>query len=171
MTLQIEKPATRHAETDIAYCETFETPLGPFSVAVDAAGAVLATAFGDVTRLVLSGREAVKDARRTGAAREQVEAYFAGTRRDFDLALEPAGTSFQQQCWRRLREVPFGTTTTYGRLAANLGTSARAVGRANATNPICLIVPCHRVIGADGSLTGYAYGLEIKRWLIEHEAS
>ena len=157
--------------TDIAYCDTFETPLGAFSVAVDETGAVLAAAFGDASALALSGREAVLDAQRTSDAREQLEAYFAGKRREFTLPLAPAATPFQQRYRDAMAHLGFSETTTYGRLAQTLGTSPRAAGRANATNPICLIVPCHRVIGSGGALTGYAYGLDLKQALLDHESS
>jgi len=91
----------------------------------------------------------------------------------FDLSLDLRGSEFQRAVWRRLTEIPFGETTTYGRLAAELGRpgAARAVGLANHDNPIAIVVPCHRVIGADGSLTGYAGGLGLKRWLLDHERS
>ncbi len=104
-------------------------------------------------------------------ARAQLEEYFAGRRRDFDLALAPQGTPFQQQVWKLLREIPYGTTTTYGALAAKLGqpTASRAVGAANGRNPIGIIVPCHRVIGSAGALTGYAGGLERKQTLLALE--
>ncbi len=134
-------------------------------------GAVLAAAFGETSALALSGREVVVDAQRTREAREQVQAYFAGERREFTLALAPAATPFQQRYREAMARLDYGATTTYGRLAQTLGTSPRAAGRANATNPICLIVPCHRIIGADGSLTGYAYGLDVKRALLEHEGA
>ncbi|MBI4625687.1 MAG: methylated-DNA--[protein]-cysteine S-methyltransferase [Verrucomicrobia bacterium] len=155
------------------FFDTFRTPLGDFSVAVDEAGAVVATAFG--ARDALGGRAGVchlmDDKSRVAAAREQVLAYFAGKRTDFDLVLAPQGTPFQQRVWAALRQIPFGETRSYGALAAQLGnpSASRAIGRANATNPICLIVPCHRVIGADGSLTGFAFGEAIKRRLLEHE--
>src|SRR5262249_27128668 len=102
---------------------------------------------------------------------KQVLDYFAGKRRDFDLELAPQGTPFQQRVWEALQRIPFGATRSYGELAAQLGNAkaSRAVGRANATNPVCVIVPCHRVIGADGSLTGFAYGENLKRKLLEHE--
>jgi methylated-DNA-[protein]-cysteine S-methyltransferase len=110
-----------------------------------------------------------QETKAAASARRQVEEYFAGTRQDFDLTLSPKGSEFQSRFWRDLAAVPFGVTTSYGVMAKDLGSSARAIGRANATNPICLILPCHRVIGADGGLTGYAYGIEIKRALLEHE--
>lgn len=106
-------------------------------------------------------------------ARAELEQYFAGERRTFTLPLAPLGTGFQRAVWRALLEIPHGVTLSYQQLAIRVGRpgAARAVGRANAHNPIAVIVPCHRVIGADGSLTGYAGGVEIKRWLLEHEAS
>lgn len=105
------------------------------------------------------------------AAREQLEAYFAGELEEFTLELAPAGTPFQQRVWRALLEIPFGTTESYGALARRIGLpqAARAVGLANGRNPISIVIPCHRVIGADGSLTGYGGGLERKRWLLAHE--
>ena len=105
------------------------------------------------------------------AAAGQLEGYFAGERHAFDLPLAPAGTPFQRRLWARLAEVPYGRTTTYGALAEALGDPrlARAVGAANGANPLPIVVPCHRVIGSDGSLTGFAGGLEAKRWLLAHE--
>lgn len=107
----------------------------------------------------------------TRDAREQLLAYFAGTRRGFDVTLGSVGTAFQKSVWSALQQIPFGETRTYGQLARELGNPAasRAVGRANATNPICVIVPCHRVIGSDGSLTGFAFGAALKQRLLEHE--
>lgn len=107
------------------------------------------------------------------AAQTQLEEYFAGVRREFDLPLAPAGTDFQQRVWRELLQVPYGRTTTYAELARRLGDpqAVRAVGRANGANPIWIVIPCHRVIGADGSLTGYAAGLEVKRCLLELEGA
>jgi methylated-DNA-[protein]-cysteine S-methyltransferase len=102
----------------------------------------------------------------------QLDEYFAGTRRHFDLALGPAGSAFELAVWRALQEIPYGETQSYGRLSKKIGhpDAARAVGLANARNPIAVIVPCHRVIGADGSLTGYGGGLERKRLLLDLEA-
>ena len=152
---------------------TFPTPLGAFSVAVDADGAVVATAFGG--RAALQRRcppcHLLVDNTRTAAARTQLRAYLAGRQRTFDLRLAPVGTAFQQSVWAALRKIPYGETLSYGELARQLGSSPRAVGRANATNPICLIVPCHRVIGADGTMTGYAFGEKIKRRLLALEGA
>jgi methylated-DNA-[protein]-cysteine S-methyltransferase len=105
------------------------------------------------------------------AAARQLKEYFAGTRREFDLPLSAAGTDFQKQVWRELTRIPFGQTRSYGQLAKRLGNpnGSRAVGLANGRNPIAIIVPCHRVIGADGSLTGFGGGIERKQWLLTHE--
>jgi methylated-DNA-[protein]-cysteine S-methyltransferase len=105
------------------------------------------------------------------AAREQLAEYFAGQRHAFDLPLRPAGTPFQRAVWDALREIPYGETAGYGELARRLGRpgAARAVGLANGRNPIAIVVPCHRVIGAAGALTGYGGGLERKRYLLELE--
>jgi methylated-DNA-[protein]-cysteine S-methyltransferase len=119
----------------------------------------------------------VRDARPADApfarVREQLEAYFAGERVEFDVPLNLDGaTPFHRSVWQHLLEIPYGTTISYGDLAAQLGkpTAARAVGAANGRNPIAIIVPCHRVIGSGGNLTGYAGGLERKRYLLRHEA-
>jgi methylated-DNA-[protein]-cysteine S-methyltransferase len=105
------------------------------------------------------------------AATRQLQEYFAGKRREFDLPLRMEGTEFQQQVWRELCKIPFGETRSYGQLAKRLNNpnGSRAVGLANGRNPIAIIVPCHRVIGADGSLTGFGGGIERKEWLLSHE--
>jgi methylated-DNA-[protein]-cysteine S-methyltransferase len=104
-------------------------------------------------------------------AARQLAAWFAGERTAFELPLRPRGTPFQLAVWRALREIPYGETRSYRELAACLGRPAavRAVGAANGRNPISIVVPCHRVVGADGALTGYAGGVERKRWLLGHE--
>jgi methylated-DNA-[protein]-cysteine S-methyltransferase len=106
------------------------------------------------------------------AAREQLDAYFAGDLHRFDLPLAPAGTPFQMRVWEELTKIPFGETISYRELAERIGSprAVRAVGLANGRNPLSIVVPCHRVIGADGTLVGYGGGLERKRWLLEHEA-
>ncbi|WP_265443334.1 methylated-DNA--[protein]-cysteine S-methyltransferase [Flexivirga meconopsidis] len=100
--------------------------------------------------------------------RRQLDEYFAGDRKAFDLPLRAHGTQFQQVVWQALREIPYGETWSYGQLAAHIGrpTSSRAVGLANGRNPISIVVPCHRVIGAGGSMTGYGGGIERKQWLL-----
>lgn len=103
---------------------------------------------------------------------KQLNEYFAGMRRDFDLPLDPVGTEFQCACWKALRVIPFGETRSYTEQAAAIGrpTAVRAVGAANGKNPISIIIPCHRVVGANGSLTGFAGGIDVKRYLLEHES-
>jgi methylated-DNA-[protein]-cysteine S-methyltransferase len=115
---------------------------------------------------------AENDSRKLAEVQRQVTEYAEGRRRDFDLELLPEGPEFDQKVWKALRDIPFGATTSYGAIAKAIGhpTAARAVGAANGANPIALIVPCHRVIGSDGSLTGYGGGLPLKRKLLEHEA-
>ncbi|HKD06971.1 MAG TPA: methylated-DNA--[protein]-cysteine S-methyltransferase [Bryobacteraceae bacterium] len=101
----------------------------------------------------------------------QVDEYFGGARAAFDLPLAPRGSAFQKRVWSELMRIPFGETISYAELARRVGRpgASRAVGRANATNPIALIIPCHRVIGSTGALTGYAFGVDLKRKLIEWE--
>ena len=116
--------------------------------------------------------DAVRDAAPFREARGQLEAYFAGERSEFALALAPTGTAFQLAVWEALRAIPYGTTISYGELARRIGNprAVRAVGLANGRNPLSIIVPCHRVIGADGTLTGYGGGLERKRFLLALES-
>ncbi len=118
--------------------------------------------------------ERVDDNPVLSAARDQLAEYFAGARTEFDLPMAPHGSEFRQQVWKALREIPYGTTTTYGAIARELGLTghgARAVGLANGSNPLAIVVPCHRVIGANGTLTGYAGGLDRKRQLLALEGA
>jgi methylated-DNA-[protein]-cysteine S-methyltransferase len=103
---------------------------------------------------------------------EQLHAYFTGQLTRFDLRLETGGTPFQRRLWQALQEIPYGQTTTYGDLAVELGVprAVRAVGAANGRNPVSIVIPCHRVVGSDGKLTGYGGGLSRKQWLLAHEA-
>jgi methylated-DNA-[protein]-cysteine S-methyltransferase len=157
------------------FYDTFPTPVGDFSVALDGGGAVIATAFGGLAELRerFSADEVVHDPVRLAAVRNEITEYFSGARQRFTLKLAGSGTPFQQNVWAELQRIPFGQTRSYGELAAALEKpgAARAIGRANATNPICLIVPCHRVIGGDGSLTGYAFGEDVKHKLLAHETA
>jgi len=116
--------------------------------------------------------EAENNSRKLAEVQRQVSEYADGKRRDFNLELAPEGPEFEKSVWAALLEIPFATTTSYGAIAKRIGnpTAARAVGAANNANPIALIVPCHRVIGADGALVGYGGGLPLKRKLLEHEA-
>jgi methylated-DNA-[protein]-cysteine S-methyltransferase len=103
--------------------------------------------------------------------KQQLSAYFAGTLNEFELPLQMQGTLFQQRIWEALKTIPYGTTISYGELAQQIGQpkASRAVGLANGRNPILIVVPCHRVIGANGKLTGYGGGIERKQWLLNHE--
>ena len=116
--------------------------------------------------------EAENNSRKLVEVQRQVTQYSDGKRQDFEFELLPDGPEFDRKVWKALVDIPFGTTTSYGAIAKTIGhpTAARAVGAANGANPIALIVPCHRVIGSDGSLTGYGGGLPLKRKLLEHEA-
>ena len=143
------------------------TPLGDALLVCDDSGALTSVAFdGPPPPGARRDPAALADAAR------QLAAYFAGELRAFDLLLAPSGTPFQREVWDALRRIPHGETRSYGDLAAQLGQpgGAQAVGAANGANPIAVIVPCHRVIGADGSLTGYAGGLHRKRALLELES-
>ena len=112
------------------------------------------------------------DAASLSAAAIQLEQYFAGERTEFDLDIELQGTQFERRVWDAVRAIPYGSTATYAEIAARIGRpgACRAVGRANALNPVAVVIPCHRVVGSDGSLTGYAGGIEMKRALLELEA-
>lgn len=130
---------------------------------------------GAAGRLAFRGGRLAADGGAAGvlrAAIEQLEAYFAGELRDFDLPLALRGTPFQRRVWAELQRIAYGQTISYGELARRIGqpTASRAVGLANGRNPIALIVPCHRVIATGGKLGGYGGGLDRKRWLLEHEA-
>ena len=148
---------------------TLSTPIGELLLIADPDGAL--------TAVHLPGRHGStagleRDDALLAPARRQLTEYFAGRRRDFDLPLRPEGAPFQLRVWERLRSIPYGETAAYGELAAELGHpgAARAVGAANGRNPLAIVVPCHRVIGASGALTGYAGGLECKRALLDLEA-
>jgi len=152
--------------------------VGEVLLVTDAAGAVRALDFADYEeRMIrLLRRHAPKamlaDGRAPEAVRTAVEAYFGGDVRALDgLTVKTGGTEFQRSVWSALRAIPAGETRSYGQLAAAIGSprAVRAAGLANGQNPIAVIVPCHRVIGANGTLTGYAGGLERKRWLLAHE--
>ncbi|MCI5107739.1 MAG: methylated-DNA--[protein]-cysteine S-methyltransferase [Pseudomonadales bacterium] len=154
------------------YYQYMETPIGKLLLA------------GDGDKLTLLGFPGGSMARRHepdwkqdpapfAEVRQQLEQYFAGQRQQFDLPLAPAGTEFQQRVWSALQEIPFGETWSYGELARHIGKpkASRAVGAANGLNPIPVIIPCHRVIGASGKLTGFGGGLETKRYLLDLESA
>ncbi|HZN38454.1 MAG TPA: methylated-DNA--[protein]-cysteine S-methyltransferase [Planctomycetota bacterium] len=151
------------------YTRSLRSPIGSLRLVVRDDGAVV--------RIHLPGEQPREDARRDdGRCDElarQLDQYFAGRRRRFDLRLLPSGTEFQLAAWRALSEIPFGETRSYQQQARLLGrpSATRAVGAANGRNPLPIVVPCHRVIGKDGSLTGFGGGLACKQWLLAHEAA
>ncbi|MDD3221333.1 MAG: methylated-DNA--[protein]-cysteine S-methyltransferase [Clostridia bacterium] len=129
---------------------------------------------GKIIKSVETFTEAVTEKTQVlGEAERQLKEYFAGVRKDFDLPLSPEGTAFFQSVWNELKEIPYGETRTYGDIAKSIGkpNAARAIGMANHHNPIMIVIPCHRVIGANGKLVGYAGGLDVKERLLEMEGS
>ena len=150
-------------------CEYFDTPLGVMRVSASDKG-ITETAFVDTTDSS-DAANAEHGNHLTSAAVNQPKEYFRGERRTFDLPLAAGGTAFRQQVWQALMTVPYGETCSYAAIAQKIGNpkAVRAVGTSNGANPIAIIVPCHRVIGANGKLTGYAGGLDRKRWLLAHE--
>ena len=154
----------------------YDTPVGNLLIEASDSG-IAAVRFPNRNgrRLTDPGRKpaALRATELLQLAAAQLREYFAGTRTTFDLPLDPQGTDFELRVWDMLREIPYGATTSYGALARRLGDIAlsRAVGAANGSNPIPIIVPCHRVIGANGDLTGFGGGLDRKRWLLEHEGA
>jgi len=152
-------------------CLRIDSPAGPLGLAADGHGLrrIQFHAPADLAWAGAGARWGGSDVLQR--AREQLEAYFEGRLRAFDLPLAPAGTAFQRQVWAALATIPWGQTRSYGELAAAIGRpgSARAVGAANGRNPLPIVVPCHRVIGADGSLTGFGGGLPAKRHLLQLE--
>jgi methylated-DNA-[protein]-cysteine S-methyltransferase len=143
-----------------------DTPIGPLLATADDAGALTGLWFDRAPEPAWERDDAPFQ-----RLHDQLGAYFAGELREFDLSMAPAGTEWQRTVWGALAEVPYGETLSYGELAAQVGrpTASRAVGAANGRNPISVIVPCHRLIGSTGALTGYAGGLERKEWLLRHE--
>lgn len=161
-----------------AYLETVISPAGPLTFAVNADGALLFLSFleGNYPTTIEEdlrheGYTCLADPDRTATARTQLLEYATGERQTFDLPVVLVGTEWQKAVWTALMKVPFGETRSYGDLARSLGRpqASRAVGRANGTNRIPLVIPCHRIVGADGSLTGFGGGLHLKTALLAHE--
>ena len=172
----------------MAFFNTIESPVGPLFLGGSAAGIhrlvflepdesrlrTVYTLTGSVEALERdAGERALRDPEAAAEDTRQLDEYFAGTRTAFDLPLAPCGTPFQLAVWEALTTIPAGETLSYGDVASMVGapSASRAVGMANGRNPIAIVVPCHRVVGADGTLTGYGGGLHRKRWLLEHESS
>lgn len=158
------------------FTTTMPSPIGPLRIAVDERGAVTRI---EMTKTPATGKakaaaalpDEVEDPKKCAHVVAQLEEYFAGKRTEFDLELATAGTEFQQKAWRALRRIPYGRTRSYQEQATKVGNprAMRAVGAANGRNPVPIVVPCHRVLGKDGSLTGFSSGTDKKRWLLEHE--
>ena len=148
--------------SQIAYCKT---PIGTAKIVGNENGISAVTVIDDAMETSTEIPENLKD------CVQQLEEYFNGTRKEFTLKLNPQGTDFQKKVWGELLKVPFGKTRTYLEQSKKLGDvkAIRAVASANGKNPIWIIIPCHRIIGSDGSLTGYAGGIWRKKWLLEHE--
>ncbi len=172
----------------MAFYTTIESPVGPLFLGGSAAGIhrlvflepdesrlrTVYTLTGSIEALEHdAGEPAEHDAGAAGEVTRQLDEYFEGTRTAFDLPLAPRGTPFQLSVWEALTTIPAGETRSYGEVASMVEapSASRAVGMANGRNPIAIVVPCHRVVGADGTLTGYGGGLHRKRWLLEHESS
>ena len=150
---------------------SIESPIGPLTIGATDLGVRFVMWYDDQRRVpeaTGAGKQAMEIIE---ATRRQLDEYFRGERTEFDLPLDPFGTPFQHAAWAALRTIAFGSTISYGEQARRLGDArkARAVGAANGRNPIGIIVPCHRVVGANGSLTGFAGGLSSKAWLLDHE--
>jgi methylated-DNA-[protein]-cysteine S-methyltransferase len=162
----------------IASLDQTDSPAGPIAFAVNEAGALVRLSFLDGYQQYSIGEELARDGYSVTPAsdltvpvREQIDAYTRGELQTFSIPVAPSGTEWQQRVWRELMNIPFGQTRSYGQIAEIVCTIAasRAVGRANATNPIPLVIPCHRVIGSNGKLTGFGGGLHLKRALLAHE--
>lgn len=162
--------------TETTFTHTYVSPLGPLTLVASDAGLRAVLWSGDdparagLARPLPDGEAGAAPV--LAVAARQLDAYFAGSLTSFDLPLDLHGTPFQLQAWLALADIPYGETRTYAEQAARLGRPAafRAVGAANGRNPLSIVLPCHRVIGSDGSLTGFAGGLDAKRWLLAHEA-
>ena len=156
------------------HARTLPSPIGLLRLVVDDVGRLLRIHLpGDAVALVAPPAERYEPGDCCDRAARQLIEYFDGARREFDLELAPTGTPFQLRSWRALQQIPFGETRNYQQQALAIGkpTAMRAVGAANGKNPLPIVVPCHRVIGKDGSLVGFGGGLSCKRWLLAHEAA
>lgn len=166
-------PSLHHPSDDTLHRVIVDSPVGPLTITASDRGlrAIAFPARDDHDVPVPVGRIVDGPNAVTAAAADQLGEYFAGRRREFDLPLDPVGTDFQLKVWHVLRTIPYGRTMSYGEQAARLGDArkARAVGAANGRNPIPIVVPCHRVVGSTGKLTGFAGGLDVKARLLDHE--
>ena len=154
--------STVYLKTPVGYIEITSTRQGVQSISIDH-GQLLSR---------MDKKDSAESLTHAMEAKKQISAYFSGKIKTFSLILDTNGTEFQRKVWNALRSIPYGETRSYGQIADAIGVpgGARAVGLANNRNPLAIVVPCHRVIGANGQLTGYRGGLEIKRWLLNHES-
>jgi methylated-DNA-[protein]-cysteine S-methyltransferase len=154
------------------FSSVIDSPVGPLTiVATDDGVRAILWPDDDPARVRLDTPTVNSDHHVISMTVTQLTEYFDGERTEFDVPLDPVGTEFQRAAWEALRSIPYGTTVSYAEQAERMGDrrKARAVGAANGRNPISIVVPCHRVVGADGALTGFAGGTDTKAWLIEHE--
>jgi O-6-methylguanine DNA methyltransferase len=158
--------------------EKYESPEFPLLIVTDQSGALRALDYADYEKRMRRllglhyGEYELKNAAAPRSITDSLDAYFAGDLSALaDMRVQTGGTSFQKDVWQALRQIPAGETRTYGQIAHAIGspTASRAVGAANGSNPVAIVVPCHRVIGSNGTLTGYAGGLARKQWLLQHE--
>jgi methylated-DNA-[protein]-cysteine S-methyltransferase len=170
--------STRNVDAEPLHSDTVDSPVGRLTIVASAAGlrAVLwpdddAARVPDVARIDSRSAATTRVRGIIDSVSKQLGEYFAGTRTEFDVPLDPVGTDFQREAWRALSTIPYGETVSYGEQAERMGdrNKARAVGAANGRNPISIIVPCHRVVGSNGSLTGFAGGVTTKQFLLDHE--
>lgn len=157
--------------TTSTYYDDMPSPVGRLRLVADGDRSLRQVWFERERHPKAMGTDWIRNSDAVAFAREQLEEYFAGTRQTFDLSLRPLGTPFQCEVWSALADIPYASTISYGELAKRIGQplAVRAVGAANGRNPIPIILPCHRVIGANGSLTGFGGGLPTKRWLLAME--
>lgn len=154
------------------HLSTIDSPVGPLRlVATDDALVAVLWPEEREGRVKFTSEPVAGQSRVLAQTAAELHEYFNGGRRHFDVPLELRGTEFQQLVWRSLADIPFGETSTYGKQAAAIGRprAVRAVGSANGRNPLSIVLPCHRIVGADGTLTGFAGGISTKRWLLDHE--
>ncbi len=156
----------------VTVTSALDSPIGPITLTASD-GYLTGVHMHEQRHAPTASEEWVRDDEALRPVAEQLAAYFAGRLTRFDLPMRLSGTEFQQTVWCALRDIPFGETMSYGELARRVGRpgASRAVGLANGRNPVAIIVPCHRVIGSDGSLTGYGGGIDRKVWLLEHEGA
>ena len=161
----------RNLRGEAMWFDEFKTPIGLLRIAVDATG-LRCVMFENNKYDAPNRSEWRLDKVVTREAREQMLQYFSGERREFDLKTSFTGTEFQQRTWQTLASIPYGQTWSYTELAKRIGSpkAVRAVGAANGRNPLPIVLPCHRVIGSNGTLTGFGGGLPVKKWLLEHES-